>query len=236
MTVFVSYTPAELGALDISGAAVVAIDCFRASTSIVAALSSGARAVRPFLTVEEVRGAARGRQGVVTAGERKCARVEGFDLGNSPREFSPDVVEGKEVFMSTTNGTALLTAAAGAASVYVAGFVNARATANALSAWRDDIIIAAAGTEGLFSVEDSLCAGLIAGLLEEGRALHDSALFARLAYQSARDDLRGATSLGRGAANIMAAGLGADIDVCLAVDSMPVAARVEPTPLRVVRQ
>jgi 2-phosphosulfolactate phosphatase len=237
MRVSVTYTPAEFESRDTSGATVVVIDCFRASTSIVAALAAGARAVYPYLAVEEAREAARGREGAVLAGERGGARIEGFDLGNSPGEFTRSAVGGRDVMMTTTNGTRMLVAATRAEAVYVGAFVNAAATARSAAAEGRDIVLAAAGTEGEFSIEDALCAGMMAGriLAEGGGKGDDSAQFAILAYEKAKGGLRQAALGGKGAANVIALGLEKDLDACMAVDSIAAAAKVWREPLRVVK-
>ena len=237
MDVSVSFIQTEFRTRDISKAAVVVIDCFRASTCIVKALNCGAKAVYPHLSVAEAIADAKSRPGAVLAGERGGVRIEGFQLGNSPREYSREIVGGRDVVMTTTNGTKLLTAAAKAQAIYVAAFANVTATADALARQWREVIIAAAGTEGHFSVEDSLCAGLLVTHLAEraGVKERDSAIFARLAYASARGNLRAAVEKGRGAGNIRAIGLEPDIDDCLEVDSRPIVAMALPDPLRVMR-
>ena len=237
MRVSVTYTPAEFESRDIAGAAVVAIDCLRASTTIVTALNAGAAAVYPFLTIDEALAFKAEHPRALLGGERGGVKIDGFDLGNSPREYTREAVGGREVIMTTTNGTRLLASAARAERVCMAGFVNATVTAGALAGFRGEVILAAAGTEGYFSVEDALVAGFIAETLARlGRVEEDdSALFARLAYAGAADNLRSAVDSGRGAGNVRSIGLKEDIDVSLDVDSVPIVAVVEKDPLRVVR-
>jgi 2-phosphosulfolactate phosphatase len=236
MKLSVTYTPAEFESRDVAGATVVGIDCLRASTSIVAALMAGAKAVYPFLTVEEALAFHAGRPRAILGGERGGVRIDGFDLGNSPREYTPETVGGREVIMTTTNGTRLLASASRADRIFVAGFVNAAATARALIGFNGEVVLAAAGTEGYFSAEDALAAGLIADVLvRRGDAEpDDSALFARLAYAGAACNLRAAVDAGRGARNVRSIGLDEDIAFSLALDSLPVVAIVEKDPLRVV--
>ncbi len=237
MRVTVTFMPTQFESHDVSGADVVVIDCLRASTCIVTALAAGATAVYAFLTVEEAVAFRGRRPEALLGGERGGARIEGFDLGNSPREYTTESVGGREVIMTTTNGTRLLASATRARRIFVAGFVNATVTAAALAGAPGDVVLACAGTEGYFSVEDALAAGLIATrLVENGRATEDdSSAFARLAYASAAADLQGAVADGRGAQNVRRIGLAPDIDAALAVDSIPLVAPVEREPLRVVR-
>ncbi len=238
MRISVTFTPVEIESRDVSGASVVVIDCFRASTSIVRALDAGATAVYPQLTVEEAFGERRRRPGAVLAGERRGMRVEGFDLGNSPRDFSASTVGGREVIMTTTNGTRLLSAAARAKELYVGGFVNLTATARHVSKGCEEVIFAAAGTQGRFTVEDAICAGLmvkaVCGLGEA--EVDDSAGFAVLAAGARWESLKTAVLGGLGGRNVRAAGHEEDLEDCLALDESKTVARVLKGPLRVVRE
>ncbi|HEX5521730.1 MAG TPA: 2-phosphosulfolactate phosphatase, partial [Longimicrobiaceae bacterium] len=131
MRLDVFFSPAELSAGEINGRTVVVIDVLRAGTTIVEALAAGARAIYPAASTEEaIRIATNlGRSEVVLCGERKCLPIEGFDLGNSPREFTPERVSGKTLVMTTTNGTRAILASLEAERVYVAAFANLGATA-----------------------------------------------------------------------------------------------------------
>ena len=146
------------------GRIVVVVDVLRATTSIATALANGARAVIPFESAEDavVRFKSFERSEVLLAGERRMGRISGFDLGNSPAEFTREVVEGKTILMTTTNGTAALTAVQGAAEVVLGAFVNLAATVGVLrSAVRRGLPVAivCAGSERQFAMEDAVCAG-----------------------------------------------------------------------------
>lgn len=235
MRVSVSFTPVELESRDTSGAAVVMIDCFRASTSMVRALSAGAACIHPFLSVEEALRERVRRPEALLAGERGGRRIEGFDMGNSPREFTPEAVGSREIIMTTTNGTRLLMAAVHAEKLLVGAFVNLSATVAAVSAG-DEVLLACAGTEGRFSIEDALCAGMMARELSRSKAdsLDDSAAFAVAACGGGWDNLRRLALSGRGAGNVRNAGLEDDLQDCLALDSLGLAATVAQEPFRVV--
>ena len=148
----------------------VVVDVLRASSTIVAALAAGAEAIYPVVSTEDAIKLATslGREDALLAGERKGLKVEGFDLGNSPREFTPETVGGKRVIMSTTNGTRALMAAAAsdAERVMVASFLNLSAVA-AACADAERLAVVCAGREGHFSIDDALCAGMLLGRLEE---------------------------------------------------------------------
>jgi 2-phosphosulfolactate phosphatase len=164
MKLDVFFTPLGLTAGDLAGRAVVVIDALRATTSIIAALSSGAREVVPAASSEEaVRMTANlERDGFVLAGERRYLPIPGFTLGNSPREMTPEAVGGKTVYLATTNGTPALLAAQGAEPILVGAAVNFTALverARQLFQERGDLVIICAGREKQFALEDAYVAG-----------------------------------------------------------------------------
>ncbi|MEO7999137.1 MAG: 2-phosphosulfolactate phosphatase, partial [Gemmatimonadaceae bacterium] len=152
-------TPAE-----VAGKVVVVIDVLRAATTAVTALANGARAVIPFDSVDEPAVFAKQyeRNEIRLAGERKMLRIPGFDLGNSPEEYTPAAVKGRTILYSTTNGTVALLATAGAKSCMFGAFVNCAATVAAVRAdtrTTGDVVIICAGHERRTALEDVVCAG-----------------------------------------------------------------------------
>ncbi len=99
--------PQNIDPLALAGSVVVVIDLLRASTTICQALASGAREVVPFLEVDETLAAAAKceRSDIVLGGERSGGKIKGFDLGNSPAEYTCETVGGRRVLITTTNGT-----------------------------------------------------------------------------------------------------------------------------------
>src|SRR4051812_24631184 len=99
---------------------VVVFDVLRATTSMIAALDAGASEIRIFPTLENARECARDfASSKVLCGEDRCMRPNDFDLGNSPREFTRESIEGRALFMSTTNGTRAIVAAITAKNLLV---------------------------------------------------------------------------------------------------------------------
>jgi 2-phosphosulfolactate phosphatase len=160
----VAFTPAELAGGSIGDRTVVVIDVLRASSTILEALVNRARDVVPVESVEQAvrKREELGRREVLLCGERDTQPIAGFDLGNSPLDFTRARVEGETLVMTTTNGTRALLAGASAARCLVASFLNAGAVAGALAEAGDDTLILCAGREGRFALEDALCAGIIA--------------------------------------------------------------------------
>jgi 2-phosphosulfolactate phosphatase len=197
----------ELERLDLSATTCVVFDVLRATSSMTVALSHGARAIWPVASIPEAL-AVRGKESaVLLAGEREGVRITAeltggleFDLGNSPREFSEEIVTGKTIVMTTTNGTRALRAAAHAGRVLVASFLNLQATADRLVAEAPaKLLLVCAGTKEETAYEDVLCAGALGDLLWMPREYDysDSALIARKLFRLERDDLVAALSQSR---------------------------------------
>jgi 2-phosphosulfolactate phosphatase len=145
----------------------------RTTTTVITAVANGAKAVVPAATSEEaVRLTANlAKDGVLLAGERKCLKIDGFALGNSPREMTAEAVSGKTIFLATTNGTPALVAAQGGDPVLVGGAVNFKALAErarTVFAEREDLVIVCAGRDGEFALEDAYTAGRLVRVLKRG--------------------------------------------------------------------
>ncbi|MHC4176386.1 MAG: 2-phosphosulfolactate phosphatase [Planctomycetota bacterium] len=147
---------------ELAGGTAVVIDVLRASTTIVHALEAGATEVIPCQEVEEARAVARGLPGddVLLGGERGGLPVDGFDLGNSPREYIPHRVGGKTIVFTTTSGTRAILHARRADRVLIGAFVNATAVIEQLLG-QERIHLLCAGTRGQITREDVLLAGLL---------------------------------------------------------------------------
>lgn len=226
---------APVAPADVADRVVVVIDVLRAATTVVTALSNGARAVIPFETVEEtaLRAKAYARGEVKLAGERRMRRIEGFDLGNSPLEYTADVVGGRTILYSTTNGTAALTATHGARAVYFAAFANAAATVRAVREFSPsdvDVTIVCSGHERHLALEDVVCAGRLVRGVIEGR--HDVVRGdgARVAEAVERPFVGGIASVAHEATHarsLMDAGFEADVHACLTLDRFDSAVRYQ---------
>ena len=236
----VHLAPALVTPDELAGRTVLMIDLLRASTTICYALAAGSSSVMPFVDVEDVRRAAeeaRGRgEPIVCGGERGGERIEGFDLGNSPREYVPDLVAGKRVLFTTSNGTRALHHAQLAERVLVACLANLWATIDLLNE-AEGVDILCAGSGGAVTREDVIAAGAYVERLTETSAasLDDSALVALDAWLAATAGIdrrtpeateRLARSLaeGRHGRHLISLGYAEDLSLCAAVDSVDVAA------------
>ncbi len=230
MRVDVFFTAREVGPGDVAGRVVAVMDVLRATSSIAAALAHGARAVVPGENADAIitRAKAFERDEVRLAGERRMRKIEGFDLGNSPGEFTPEAVEGRTVLMTTTNGTAAFSAAAGAKAVYAAAYVNftpVLAVMRRALRRGADLAVICAGHDGRFSLEDAVCAGRFvrhATRRLTGVAHNDAALAAvQLHRKFGTDVWRVFETSGHGQA-LAEAGFADDLVACATIDAYPV--------------
>jgi 2-phosphosulfolactate phosphatase len=170
MTIDVFFSPAVIDEASVEGRTAVVIDVIRATSSLTEALANGARAIFPTVSTEEAvkLASSLGREDTLLCGERKGLKVEGFDLGNSPAEYTEEVVGGKQLVMTTTNGTRAFVAVEGAERVLAASYMNLTAVAKALEGV-SNLVIACSGRENRFSLDDALCAGMLIQSLRERR-------------------------------------------------------------------
>jgi len=215
---------------DVAGRVVAVIDVLRASTSIAAAVNNGARAVLPFESSEDAvtRSKAFSKKDVLLAGERRMKPIPGFDLGNSPREFTREVVEGKTVLMTTTNGTPAIANSTGARDVVVASYANFTAVLTMLrTALRGgtDITLICAGRDRQFGLEDAGCAGRFVYNVSKrltNVALNDAAQACALIDRKYGDNIAKLFDASEHGQALRAAGFVDDLAACAAIDSYPV--------------
>ena len=169
-------TPAlfHLHSKDIENKQVVVIDILRATTTMVVAYENGANNVVPVEHLEDA--LSYREQGYLIAGERNGVKVDGFDMGNSPQEFTKDIVEGQNIVLSTTNGTKAINACSAAKFRYVSSFRNIDAMAKTIIENNLDVLLFCAGWKDKFNLEDTVFAGALAQqLIDNGFTTNDDA-------------------------------------------------------------
>jgi 2-phosphosulfolactate phosphatase len=217
----VLFLPGELPARPRPEGTAVVIDVIRATTTIVTAFQYGVRAVVPVASPEEARSVLVATPGAILAGERGGRRIAGFDLGNSPREFARSAIADRDVIITTSNGTKTLRAVGEGRRVAIAAFLNRAAVGDWLTARYEDGLIVCSGYEGIFSLEDTVCAGAVVEQVVSHGAppeLGDGARACLALWQRFGADL---SSLLRGSGwgrHIVAIGLGDDLDICARLD------------------
>ncbi len=162
----------------------VVIDVLRASTSIVTALMNGANAVIPVADMGEASKIAMNvnSEKYLLCGEKDGVKIDGYDLGNSPLEYTRKVVEGKKLIFNTTNGTKAIKKTFGSSNVCVASFLNVSAIVEYLKSQNKEIILVCAGWKGRLAFEDILLAGNIIHKLSGGNIPDKSRDGVRVAF------------------------------------------------------
>jgi 2-phosphosulfolactate phosphatase len=242
----VHFLPGSLAGHDLSQSTCVVIDVLRATTTTVWALAAGARAVVPCLTIDEARqrAAAFAAGQALLGGERGGLPIAGFDLGNSPAEYTAARVGGKTVVLTTTNGTKALLQCRPAAQVVLGAFVNLAAVGSVLSDGTH-VDVVCAGTNGQITREDALLAGAIADLAaaRDDWRLDDSAAIARDAWLNVTANVAGgdlkatlieAMRASHGGRNLIQIGLERDIELAAEVDRFSIVPRFNPASGQIV--
>lgn len=225
-----------------AGGIAIVIDVLRASTTIITALAHGAARVRPVRTIGEARRLA-AQSEVLLGGERSGRPIDGFDLGNSPLEYTQQRVGGHDIVLTTTNGTAALHACRDAATVLVGAMVNRSAVAalaiRLAAASQCDVHVVCAGTDGHVTEEDLLGAGAILdAAIRLGVSEHDDL---DGPARAAVADFRGVAQAGVdtvaalacvfatsiGGRNLIDIGMEEDLPPAAAIDSLPMVPRLD---------
>ena len=238
-TLEVVLTPAELPALagrDLRATACVVFDVLRATSTFVTALYHGAKAVVPVAEIDEALAIRRRQPGFLLAGERdgvkiRAGQISGvdFDLGNSPREFTPEKVSDRTIISTTTNGTRALRACAGAQTVLAGSFLNLSVTAQFIRRLQStQILLVCAGTRENVALEDVLAAGALGELLLAGSGVQagsDSVGMTIDLYRKAKSNLVGTVGCSENARRLLAIPeLRDDVVFCLQPDVFPLVA------------
>ena len=204
---------------------VIVIDVLRATSVMVHALSEGALEIIPVATVEEA------FQRVKTfplgttllGGERGSRKIEGFDVGNSPKEYMADRVRGRRLILTTTNGTKAFYFVSSGEEIIVGSFFNMGAIAERCCEVDRDLLIFPSGDEGNFSLEDTVCGGMLIDLIikrgKKPSTLTDTSHTAHILYQRFEGNLLEAFHLSHHGRELINLGLGEDLSYCAQMDT-----------------
>lgn len=190
MKIDVCFSPALYPAYHDPEAIVVVVDIFRATTTMAAAFSNGVRSIRPVATVEEAQ--AYKEKGWLVGAERNVRRCDFADFGNSPFDYTPEKVAGKEIVFTTTNGTKAITIAQSAYRVVTGAFINLQAVADYCVGHKRNVVVLCSGWQDKVNIEDTLFGGALVdllvntGLYKKGS---DSAVIAQDMWTTNKEDL-----------------------------------------------
>lgn len=193
---------------------VVVIDILRATTTICVAFANGAREILPVAKPEDA--ASMQQMGWIAAAERHGETVEGFDLGNSPQDYTVARVSGQKIALTTTNGTRALQMSSAAKHVWVGSFLNIKTLCDQLREDNRDVLLFCAGWKDKFNLEDTVFAGAVAVMLAENFTIVDDATLAAVdLFKKAQSDLSGYLQKASHVNRFKSLHIETDLDVCL---------------------
>jgi 2-phosphosulfolactate phosphatase len=165
MKLNVIFTPSSVDELHFTEKIVVVIDVLRATSTIVTAFMNGVKEVIPVGSIEFAVKASSSIFGghTLIGGERNTKKIDGFNLGNSPAEYTAETVGGKSVILFTTNGSKAIAKTKFSEKTFICSYLNISSLAAHLKTYNKDIEIVCSGRNSMFSLEDTICAGKLAG-------------------------------------------------------------------------
>lgn len=196
---------------------VVVIDILRATSTISTILENGASSVIPVKEEKEAR--AYKNNGFLVGGERGGDTIQDFDLGNSPFHYKSKIVAGKDIVLTTTNGTKCIEMSKSATEVIMGSFLNLKAVIKHLKASSRDVVLFCAGWKNKVNLEDTLFAGAVADAFDNA-VKDDATLLSIDAYRSAKKDLFKALQNSNHFNRLASKGVTKDIEYCCQVDTI----------------
>ncbi len=223
----VFFSPARVDELSLRGQNVVVVDVLRASTTIAMALHSGAKEIIPVASVESAVKISGSLFGDVTlrGGERNGQVIEGFNLGNSPGEYTEETVKGKSIIYTTTNGSAAVVKGRYAQNLVIGGFINLSKVAAFLKKLKEDFVVICAGRQNEFCLEDAVCCGMLLVKLQQSiRNLDvgDAGRATVMLYKNFGKNILRMLEESEHGKFLIDIGFGKDLPICASVDSIPV--------------
>jgi 2-phosphosulfolactate phosphatase len=203
---------------------VVVIDVLRATSVMIHAMSQGASEIIPVATVEEAFQMAKAfpKGSIILGGERESKKIPGFDLGNSPKEYVAEKVKGKKLIMTTTNGTRAFHLVPIGRKILVGSFLNIGAITQRCLELDKDLLIFLSGNEGNFSLEDTICGGMLIELIAREKkksiSLTDASQCAQILYQRFRANILEAFQLSHHGKGLIQRGFEEDLVYCAQID------------------
>jgi 2-phosphosulfolactate phosphatase len=228
MHIEIQFLPSPPNPSLLSDRVVVVIDVLRATSVMVHAMSQEASEIIPLATVEEAFRMAKAfpRGFVILGGERENKEIPGFDLGNSPKEYVAERVKGKKLILTTTNGTRAFHTVSSGKEILAGSFFNIGAIAERCLESNRDLFIFPSGDKGSFSLEDTLCGGMLIDLIIKKEKkqifLTDASYCAQILYQRFKDNLLEAFHLSHHGKELINRGFEDDLAYCAQIDMIDI--------------
>lgn len=220
-TIDVCLSPDLIHLFEVKNKIVVVVDILRATSCMTTGLAYGIKSIKPFSSLEECQQMK--SSGYFIAGERNGEKVEDFDLGNSPFDYMNPDFKGKNIAVTTTNGTVAIEKSEAADQIVIGSFLNISAVAEYLKEQDSDVLILCAGWKGKVNMEDSLFAGALVEKLQNDFANEcDAPLIVQAAYQDMSHNLLALVQSSSHAKRLHKLNIYDDIEFCLKMDEYDV--------------
>lgn len=224
------FTPAAVKDERLKNHRAVVIDVLRAAASITMALNNGAQDVIPAESITKAIDMSidLNREDILLCGEREGKLIEGFNIGNSPSDYSRERVRGRTLIFGSTNGSPAIVRASVAKSLYLCGFINLNSIIDVLTNMQDlfPLAVVCAGKEDQFALEDAVCGGLLIQRLKERLTvkpvLNDAAHAAELLYHEFGDDMQDLVRKCDHGQYLIDIGMESDLKICASDSIIPV--------------
>ncbi len=220
---YVCISPSMAENYPAEGCLAVIIDILRATSCWITAISHGAKAIHPVVTLEECSQLV--KNGYIGAAERQGKKVDGFELGNSPFEYGSNIA-GKKIVVTTTNGSRTINTFKNHKEVIIGSFLNFSALVNHIKQADKDVILACAGWEGGISLEDILFSGAVIERLGNLFELDDTAFLAQSLWENSQLDFRNWLIHSSHVKRLMSFGAVKDVDYCFTYDLINIVPRL----------
>ncbi len=212
---------------DLRGKSAVIIDVLRATSTIITATHNGARKIIPVGDMNDAMKIATtmDQKDYLLCGEKDGIKVDGYHLGNSPLDYTPEVIVNKTLIFNTTNGTKAIKKAVLANKIYIGAFLNQQSILNALEKHDDEIVLICSGWRGKISFEDTLFAGSIVYAVTGGQLpanAKDGVKIAFGMYEKYKDDLENSMLNSEHARRLAKILPGDDVKFCSTVNKFDV--------------
>jgi 2-phosphosulfolactate phosphatase len=228
MKIDVYFTPQEIGEERLKDQLAVVVDVLRFSTTICAALAAGAKEIIPAESVASAIQLASilTRDAILLCGEREGKLIQGFNLGNSPLEYTPKAVKNKTLIFGSTNGSPSVVRTRLARRTLICSFVNLASVVENLDGASDPIHVICAGKLGQFALEDAVCAGHVLSELQKRKGLQlelsDGAIAALMLYERHQNALAEVVAQSQHGRYLAGIGMQADLPFCAEVNRIPI--------------
>jgi 2-phosphosulfolactate phosphatase len=183
----VCLSPDLLHLYDVNNKIVIIVDILRATSCMVTGIAHGISGIIPVATLEECK--EHQCKGLIAAAERDGKKVEGFEIDNSPFSYMNPELKGKDLVMTTTNGTLALSKSIGAKEILIGAFLNISALTKHLLSQAHDVLIICAGWKGKVNIDTLFAGAVVNELREEFELACDSPLLAETLFLSSRGNM-----------------------------------------------